>query len=63
MAGLPPMLMLYECVSEHETENRQINKKTEGGIGQKHIIVEWKETKAMDPADVQYEVPHMEETV
>lgn len=30
MAGLPPMLMLYECKSEQETENRQIDKQTEG---------------------------------
>lgn len=38
MAGLPPMLMVYECAGEQETENRQINKQTEGGRGQKNII-------------------------
>lgn len=62
MAGLPPMLMLYESVSEQETENRRINKQTEGGRGQKHIRRDWEDTKAMDTADVQsYHV--LEETV
>lgn len=38
MVGLSPMLMLYECESEQETENRRINKQMEGGRGQQDHI-------------------------
>lgn len=50
MVGLPPMLMLCECKSEQETENRRINKQAEGGRGQKHRGGEWMEIKAVDTA-------------
>lgn len=54
MVGLPPMLMLCECKREQETENRPINKQTEGGKGQKHRGGECNEIKDMKRTAVEY---------